>query len=247
MSVRPALRTRDLALAGGVSVQQIRNYEANGLIPKAQRSPSGYRLYTQHHLAALHTVRSLAFGYGWQRTSAIMQALHRGEFSAALATIDERHAEFTSKRRRVEQTLLALQTLAAQSEALLHSSSQHSQTVWVGEAAKQVGVRVSAVHFWEQQGLLHPLREPYSDYRLYDEHQIRRLRVVALLRDAGYSFTVIQSVLDELAAGRPEQAIVALENRREELTRTSWSCVEALTFFHHYVSECGPQQSFAPK
>ena len=239
------LRTRDLALAGAISVQQVRNYEASGLIPQAQRSPSGYRLYTQQHLAALHTVKSLVPGYGWQHMSAIMQALHRGDLSAALAIIDERHAELTSKRRQVEQTLLALRTLAAQSDAL--HSSQHSQPVRVGAAAKQVGVRVSALHFWEQQDLLHPVREQYSRYRLYDGHQMRRLRVVALLRDAGYSFNVIQSVLDELAAGRPEKAIVAVEKRREELTRTSWSCIEALSSFQHYVSECGLQHSFVSR
>ena len=244
MTVHPALRTRDLALAGDISVQQVRNYEANGLIPQAPRSPSGYRLYTQRHLAALQTVKSLVRGYGWQHTSAIMQATHRGDLSAALAIIDERHAEQARKRLQMEQTLVALRTLAAQSDAV--HRSQHSQPIRVGEAAKQVGVRVSAVHFWEHQGLLHPLREPHSRYRLYDEHQMRRLRVVALLRDAGYPFNVIQSVLDEVAAGRPEQAIVAVEKRREELTRISWSCIEALTFFRHYVSEFGPQQGFAP-
>lgn len=244
MTVRHVLRTSDLAQAGDISVQQVRNYEMNGLIPKAPRSQSGYRLYTQQHLAALQTVKSLVHGYGWQRTSAIMQALHRGDISAALATIDERHAELTSKRRQMEQTLLALQTLAAQSDAL--HRSQSSQPIRVGAAAKLAGVRVSAVHFWEQQGMLHPLREQHSRYRLYDEHQMLRLRVVALLRDAGYLFNVIQLVLDELTAGQPEKAIVAVEKRRGELAGISWACIEALTFFHHYVSEFGPQHSFVP-
>ena len=77
-------------------------------------------------------------------------------------------------------------------------------------------------------------------YRLYDEQQMRRLRVVVLLREAGYDFKVILSVLDELAAGRPEQAIVAVEKRREELTRTSWVCIDALASFQRYVREfCG--------
>jgi len=245
MTARPYLRTHDLAQAGHISVQQVRNYEANGLIPKAERSPSGYRLYTQQHLAALKAVKSMAPGYGWPRTSAIMQALHRGDLSAALATIDERHAELASKRFQVEQTLFALRTLASQSDSL--QSSHHSQRVQVGEAAKQVGVRILALHFWEQQGLLHPVREQHSRYRLYDEPQMRRLRVVVLLREAGYGFTVILSVLDELAAGRPEQVIVAVEKRREELTRTSWSCIEALTSFQYYVSEFGPQHSFASR
>ncbi len=238
----PYLRTHDLALAGGISVQQVRNYEASGLIPQAQRSPSGYRLYTQQHLAALKTVKSMVPGYGWQRTPAIMRAIHRDDLSTALAIIDERHAELTSKRLQVEQTLRALETLAAQSGTL--QDSHPSQGVRVGEAARQVGVRVSAIHFWEQQGLLHPVREQYSRYRLYDEQQMRRLRVVALLRDAGYRFDVIQSVLDELAAGRPEKAIVAVEKRREELTRTSWSCIKGLSSFQKYVSEFGLLDSF---
>jgi DNA-binding transcriptional MerR regulator len=245
MTARSYLRTHDLALAGHISVQQVRNYEANGLIPQAQRSPSGYRLYTQQHLAALKTVQSMVRGYGWPRTSAIMQAIHQGDLSAALATIDERHAELANKRFQVERTLTALRTLDAGSASL--QSSSHPQRFRVGEAAKQVGVRVSALHFWEQQGLLHPVREQYSRYRLYDEHQMRRLRVVVLLRDAGYPFNVIQLALDELATGRPEKAIVAVEKRREELTGTSWSCIEALTFFQHYVREFGPQHSVASR
>jgi DNA-binding transcriptional MerR regulator len=238
----PNLRTHDLALAGNISVQQVRNYEASGLIPLAQRSPSGYRLYTQQHLAALQTVRTMVPGYGWQRTPAIMQAIHRGNLAAALAIIDECHAELAGKRLQVQQTLLALHTLATQSNP---SQSNRARLVRVGEAAGQVGVRVSAIHFWEQQGLLHPVRDQYSRYRLYDEQQMRRLRVVALLRDAGYRFDVIQSVLDELAAGRPEKAIVAVEKRREEITRMSWACIEGLASLRQYVSEFGLQGGFA--
>lgn len=237
MAVRPYLRTHDLALAGGISVQQVRNYEASGLIPQAQRSSNGYRLYTHQHLTALKTVRCMVPGYGWPRTSAIMQALHRGDLSSALALIDERHAEQARKRRQMEQTLSALRLFVTGAASQPHTSTP--QQMRVGEAARQVGVRVSALHFWEQQGLLHPIREQHSRYRLYDEHQMQRLRVVALLRDAGYPFNVIQSVLDELAAGQPKKAIVAVEKRREELTRTSWSCIEALTSFQHYVSESG--------
>ncbi len=236
------LRPHDLAQAGSISVQQVRNYEANSLIPQAQRSSSGYRLYTQQHLTALKTLRSLVQGYGWPRAAAIMQALHQGNLPIALAAIDERHAELASKRLQVEQTLSALHTLAAGTASL--QSLSNPQRLRVGEAAKQVGVRVSALHFWEQQGLLHPFREQYSRYRLYDEHQMRRLRVVVLLREAHYPFNIIQVVLDDVAAGRPEKAIIAVEKRREEMARSSWLCIEALTFFQHYVREFGPSHSF---
>ncbi|HEY7418406.1 MAG TPA: MerR family transcriptional regulator, partial [Ktedonobacteraceae bacterium] len=189
MALRNSLRTIDLARAVGISAQQVRNYEGLGLLPQASRSKSGYRLYTQRHLAALKTIRGLVSGYGWQRTSEIMQALHRGDLSAALTTIDARHAELANKRLQVEQTLSALRALASRSTSA--RSAHHPQRFRVGEAAKQVGVRISALHFWEQQGLLHPSRDPHSRYRFYDEQQMRRLRVVVLLREAGYGFNVI--------------------------------------------------------
>src|SRR6266516_5098565 len=116
MELRHALRTIDLARAAGISVQQVRNYESLGLLPQASRSKSGYRLYTQRHLAALKTARGLVGGYGGPRMPKIMQALHRDDLSAALAMIDSRHAELASKRRECEQTLTALHALAAQPE-----------------------------------------------------------------------------------------------------------------------------------
>ena len=235
MIVHNYLRTIDLAKAGQIGVQQVRNYEANGFIPPAERGPGGYRLYTEKHLVAIKTARSLVSGYGWQRARAVMQAVHRGELSVALALIDERHAELANKRIEFEQTLAALSTLAAQSAS--RSITRHARPLRVGEAAKQVGVEVSALRFWEQQGLLHPVRDKSSRYRLYDEQQMRRLRVVALLREAGYNFNAIHLTLDELAAGQPEKAIAAVEKRRAELARTSWDCLTAMLSFQSYISE----------
>jgi len=238
MIVHNYLRTIDLAQAGQISVQQVRNYEANGFIPPAERGLSGYRLYTQKHLVAIKTARSLVGGYGWQQARAIMQAVHRGELSGALALIDERHAKLASKRLQFEQTLTALSTLAAQSAPLSSTRhAQHAQRLHVGEAAKQVGVEVSALRFWEQQGLLHPVRDKSSRYRLYDEQQMRRLREVEILRDASYNFNAIHLTLDELAAGQPEKAIAAVEKRRAELARTSWDCLAAISSFQSYISE----------
>lgn len=240
MMVHSSLRTIDLAQAGQISVQQVRNYEANGFIPPVERNTSGYRLYTQKHLAALQTARCMVSGYTWQQTRAIMQAVHQGRLTLALALIDEYHAGLASKRLQLDQTLAALSTLAAQSPSL--ASTRHPQQLRVGEAAKEVGVRISALHFWEQQGLLHPIRDKSSKYRLYDEQQMRRLRVVVLLREAGYDFNAVHTALNELAAGRTERAIAAVERRRAELAKISWDRLAAIAAFHKYVSEFYPEQ-----
>jgi DNA-binding transcriptional MerR regulator len=235
MTVRSYLRTKDLAQAVKISVQQVRNYEAGGFIPTVERSPSGYRRYTRRHLVALKTARHLIAGYGSPLAQQIMQATHQGRLAQALALIDQRHAELAGTRAQLEQTLAALRVLAAQLPSKTHSHL--SERLRVGAAARLVGVRVSALRFWEQQGLLQPIREKGSRYRLYDEQQLRRLRIVALLRQANYDFAAIRTTLDELEAGQPQRAVAAVEERRSELAGMSWRCLEAMAAFHAYVSE----------
>ena len=235
MTVDRALRTIDLAQAVQISVQLVREYEASGVIPLAERSPTGYRRYTQQHLAAIKTARLVIAGYGLRRAQHMMQAAHQARLPDALALMDERHAELDRTRTQLEQTLAALRVLASQLPS--DAPSRHAQRLRVGEAARLVGVRISALRFWEQQGLLHPTREKESNYRLYDERQLRRLRIVALLRQANYDFPAIHTTLNELEAGQPQRAVAAVERRRTELAAMSWRALEAMAAFHAYVSD----------
>jgi DNA-binding transcriptional MerR regulator len=235
MTVTSYLRTKDLAQAVHVSVQQVRNYETYGFIPIVERSPSGYRRYTRHHLEALKTAKHLIRGYGWVKSRHIMQAVHEGRLSDALELIDEYHAELAATRHQLEQTLSTLNFLTTQLPVETHP--RLSQRVRVGTAAHLVGVRVSALRFWEQQGLLHPIRDQESRYRIYDEKQLRRLRIVALLRQANYDFDAIRTTLNEMEAGQPQQAVAAVEKRRTDLAAISWRCVRAMAAFYAYVDE----------
>jgi DNA-binding transcriptional MerR regulator len=235
MTVRAYLRTKDLAQAVDISVQQVRNYEADGLIPAVERSLNGYRRYTRQHLGALITARHLIAAYGWQRTRQIMQAVHQGRLADALALIDERHAELASTREQLGRTLSALKILTARLPAATHSRA--AQRLRVGAAARLVGVRVSALRFWEQQGLLRPVRESSSNYRVYDEQQLRRLRIVALLRQANYDFDAIRATLEELESGHLQRAVAAIEQRRAALAGLSWRCLEAMAALHAYLAE----------
>lgn len=137
MTVATYLRTKDLAQAVQIRVQQLRNYEASGLIPPVERSPSGYRRYTRQHLAALKTARSLRGGYGGRRAQQMMQAVHQGRLSDALALIDQRHAELAGTRLQLEQTQAAQSVLAGQLPSETHVRA--SERLRVGPAARLVG------------------------------------------------------------------------------------------------------------
>ena len=49
----------DLARQHGISTQAVRNYERDRLLPAAERTPSGYRVYTATHAQALRTFLAL--------------------------------------------------------------------------------------------------------------------------------------------------------------------------------------------
>ena len=47
----------DAAKAAGVSAKMIRHYEQTGLLPEAERSESGYRLYSEREISVLRFIR----------------------------------------------------------------------------------------------------------------------------------------------------------------------------------------------
>ena len=231
------LRPIDLARAIGLSVQTVHNYEDCGFIPQAERNAKGYRLYTTQHLRAIQVARIVIVGHGWERARTIMRCIHARELASALAVIDEHHAKIHADRREIEQTLEMLRTAAISLEVLTKASDRQRKGLRVGEVARLVGVRVSAVRFWEEQGLLHPIRERESRYRLYDDEQVRGLQVVVLLRKAGYDFDAIRVVLGQLATGTPEQVRSAAEHRLQDLAEVSRRAVEATAMLWEYAKE----------
>ncbi len=137
------LRTSDLAKVAHLSVQAIRNYEAWHVLPPAERSAKGYRLYTQKHLQALLVTKSLIAGYGWRCTASIMQSIHAGNLPSALALIDARHAEIHNSRGEIEEALRILRaTSPVEPIKLDRNRLTQKRGLYVHETAKMFGLQV---------------------------------------------------------------------------------------------------------
>jgi DNA-binding transcriptional MerR regulator len=226
------LRPVDLARAAGLGVTQIRTYEEVGFLPPAERGANGYRRYTLAHVEALRVSRIVIAGYGWLNALDVLRAVHAGDTAKVLALVNARHAALDAQHTRIKAALEATDAVLRRAPA-----SRDRPLVRIQEAAKTVGARASAVRFWERQGLLRPLREAGTGYRLYDVHELVRLNVVALLRDVGYRFDTIREVLDELSSGNPDQVRAALEERLETLHRTTWHCISATSAVRDYLAK----------
>lgn len=223
----------DLGRLVGLSASQVRTYETVGFLPAADRSPAGYRRYTDAHVEALQVARHLIAGYGWQPALEVMRAVHAGEKASALAVVDACHADLHRQRVKIDEVLDALERSSLAGSAA--PTSQTRRPVRIGTAARVVGVRPSALRFWEQQGLLRPTRDSTTRSRHYDPEQLQRLQIVALLRTAGYRFDAIRSVLDDLATSRPAEARAALEQRRQSVQHASERAMRATSILHGYL------------
>jgi DNA-binding transcriptional MerR regulator len=195
------LRPVDLARQHGLSTQAIRNYEAAGILPGAERSPHGYRAYTALHAQALHAFLALVPGHGHQTATLIMQAVNQGTTQEALRLIDESHAQLLDDRR----TLQAV-------EAALHDLSpvpQERGDTFVGPLARRLGIRPATLRKWERAGLLRPRRAPQTGYRVYSAADVRDAQLTHQLRRGGYR---LEQIAPLIAQVRSAGGIAPLES-----------------------------------
>lgn len=76
----------------------------------------------------------------------------------------------------------------------------------VGDVAKRCGVNVSALHFYERQGLIHSRRNA-GNQRRYGRDTLRRVSIIRVAQQIGIPLKEVVDVFSELPAfGAPQQA-----------------------------------------
>lgn len=71
----------------------------------------------------------------------------------------------------------------------------------VGEVSRRTGVAVSALHFYEAQGLIHSHRTA-GNQRRYPRHMIRRISLIQVAKRLGIPLRGVAEVFAELPADR---------------------------------------------
>ena len=79
------------------------------------------------------------------------------------------------------------------------------QELSVGEVAKRCGVNVSALHFYERQGLIHSRRNN-GNQRRYGRDTLRRVSIIKVAQQMGIPLKELVDVFAELPTfGAPQQ------------------------------------------
>jgi len=195
------LRPVDLAREHGLSTQAVRNYEADGILPAAERSPHGYRTYTSLHARALRAFLALVPGHGHATAVSIMAAVNRGAVEEALRLVDESHAQLLEDRRTLQAVTAALRDL--------EPVPQERGDLFVGPLSRKLGVRPATLRKWELAGLLRPERDPRTGYRVYSAADVRDAKLTHQLRRGGYLLERIAPLIEQV---RSAGGVVPLES-----------------------------------
>ncbi|MGC5333450.1 TioE family transcriptional regulator [Micromonospora sp. DT62] len=184
------LRPVDLARAHGLSTQAVRNYEAAGILPSADRTPHGYRTYTALHAQALRAFLALVPGHGHATATSIMQAVNRGATGDALRLVDESHAQLLDDRRTLQAAEAAVGDL--------DPVPQGRSNTFVGPLSRRLGIRPATLRKWERAGVLQPRRDPQTGYRVYSAADVRDARLAHQLRRGGYLLAQIAPLIAQV-------------------------------------------------
>lgn len=106
----------------------------------------------------------------------------------------------------------------------------------IGELARRTGIAVSAIRYYEEQGLIAPDRNA-GGQRRFLRSDIRRLSFVLIAQQFGFTLPQIREVLDKLPNGRtPNKADWTSigETFRVELDRK----IETLTELRKRLDKC---------
>ena len=81
----------------------------------------------------------------------------------------------------------------------------------IGQVADLLGVSGDMLRNWERNGLIAVPRDPHNGYRTYGAGEISRLRVIRMLRQAGYSMMAILRMILQLDRGQTSDLRRALD------------------------------------
>lgn len=193
--------TSEIAHAVNVHPNTVRQYESWGYLPAVPRTPAGYRKFTDRHLDQVRLVR-MALQYTWFSGSIRYSALEviaeaaAGDFQQAMYRAKELQLLIHAEQAQAERALRILENWL---EA--PSSSNPQKELWIGAAATLLNTTIDTLRAWERNGLIAIPRNPHNGYRRFGPAELDRLRVIDILRKAGYSTMAMLRMFSALDGG----------------------------------------------
>jgi DNA-binding transcriptional MerR regulator len=120
----------------------------------------------------------------------------------------------------------------------------------IGDMAKKYGVTLRALRFYEDKGLLSPVRD--GSTRLYTKRDQARLKLILLGRKVGFSLREVKQMIDlydpngsnskqlKVTLEKSERQLVRLEKQRSMIDEAIHDLVQAMEIVRQQLAERTP-------
>lgn len=207
-------RTLEIAQLIGIHPNTVRMYEDLELIPKPERQPNGYRVFTDIHVEQFRLAR-LAFQIevlqnGLRRKIVRMvKTSAAGDYDKALKLTQEYLMQVREEIANAEEAIVIVkQILDGRTEENIHAMKRK-------EVSEYLKISMDTLRNWEMNGLL-TVRRKRNGYRVYTDEDIKRLKIIRSLRCANYSLEAILTMLVQLSQDPEIDIKKALDTPRED-------------------------------
>lgn len=176
-----AIRPVDIARKLNISTTTLRKYEEFGLTPPVPRSESGYRLYTQEHVAYFVCAREMIPAFTTKETVKIFKAVMAKEIDEALWMANKSQAKLHSEKLILEKMV----------KNLLNDNnkqvSKNQNKLAINDLSKETGIPITTIRYWDKVGLISVPRSKDNNYRLFTVEHIKQVLLIYALKYTVYS------------------------------------------------------------
>ncbi|MGN0808333.1 MAG: MerR family transcriptional regulator [Christensenellales bacterium] len=190
-------RTAEVACIIGVHPNTVRLYEKLGLIPKPERKPNGYRIFTDFHIEQFKLVRlalQVEVLQNGLRKKIIqtVKASAAGDFNTAISLTEDYLRQLQQERTNAEKAIEIVKRI------LSGGVPETSRCFKRKEVSEYLDISVDSLRNWEMNGLI-TVKRKQNGYRVYTDEDIRKLIIIRTLRCANYSLEAILQMLRQLS------------------------------------------------
>lgn len=100
-------------------------------------------------------------------------------------------------------------------------------TIAIGDLARQAGVKVPTIRYYESIGLLPSAPRTESNRRQYDDQAVKRLKFIRHARELGFEVDAIRELLD--LAEQPQRSCAKVDALAREHLQAITSRIDRLT------------------
>lgn len=226
------MRPKKMAERFMISTSTIRNYEAKGLIPPAERSLNGYRIYTDQHAAYLSCIQAMAPAFGMEVTTEVLHCLLQGKPQDAMWIVREQEIALYEIKEKLEKLIEDIRIYSNGNKSLYGE-----EPFTINKASELTLVPKSAIRYWEQAGYVGADRDSDNHYRLYKGSHLLKIRLLQMLQNSVYSEDIVNFKQSIAAAEHTDlQGVVNVaENIRAYLDKILGSQMCGIAYLYKLI------------